>query len=60
MVKNEVCSMNNKVLFLGLPPVLVYALKILWQFGTLVIRLCQLPKPDVICVQVRRMCFYCR
>ncbi|CAF0758519.1 unnamed protein product [Adineta steineri] len=35
----------------GLPAVLVYGLKILWQFGTLFIRLCQLPKPDVICVQ---------
>ena len=36
----------------GLPPVLTYALKILWQFGTLFISLCQLSKPDVICVQV--------
>ncbi|CAF0871537.1 unnamed protein product [Rotaria sordida] len=34
-----------------LPAVLVYGLKILWQFGTLIIRLCQLPKPDFICVQ---------
>ena len=37
---------------LGLPPVLVYACKIIWQFVTLVARLCQLPKPDFICVQV--------
>ncbi|CAF2512632.1 unnamed protein product [Rotaria sp. Silwood2] len=34
-----------------LPAVLVYGLKILWQFGTLVFRLSQLPKPDLICVQ---------
>jgi hypothetical protein len=37
---------------LGLPAVLVYGLKILWQLGTLITRLCQLPKPDLICVQV--------
>jgi hypothetical protein len=37
---------------LGLPAVLLYALKIIWQFGTLIARLGQLPKPDVICVQV--------
>lgn len=35
----------------GLPPVVVYALKILWQFAILFTRLCQLPKPDFICVQ---------
>ncbi|CAF4774280.1 unnamed protein product, partial [Rotaria socialis] len=35
----------------GLPEVVVYALKILWQFGTLLVCLCQLPKPDFVCVQ---------
>jgi len=35
----------------GLPAIAVYALKILWQSGTLLVRLCQLPKPDFICVQ---------
>ncbi|CAF2203290.1 unnamed protein product [Rotaria magnacalcarata] len=35
----------------GLPEVVVYALKILWQFGTLLVCLSQLPKPDFICVQ---------
>ena len=41
----------------GLPAVLLYGLKIVWQFGTIVVRLCQLPKPDFICVQVR-FCFF--
>lgn len=43
---------------LGLPPVVVYALKILWQFAILFTRLCQLPKPDFICVQVKFTFFY--
>lgn len=47
---------NNQLVsfldYLGLPVVLNYGLKILWQLGTLLVSLCQLPKPDVICVQV--------
>ncbi|CAF0784449.1 unnamed protein product [Didymodactylos carnosus] len=37
--------------FAHFPPTVVYVLKIFWQFGTLGLKLCQLPKPDIICVQ---------
>ncbi|UJR25507.1 hypothetical protein I4U23_006853 [Adineta vaga] len=47
----EICSLKPFLQIEGLPSVVVYAFKILWQFFTLIIRLCQLPKPDVICVQ---------
>ncbi|CAF0918519.1 unnamed protein product [Adineta ricciae] len=47
----EICPLKPFLQIEGLPAVAVYAFKILWQFGTLLVRLCQLPKPDVICVQ---------
>ncbi|CAF0728199.1 unnamed protein product [Rotaria sp. Silwood1] len=47
----QICDLKPFPKLDGLPAVLVYGLKILWQFGTLVFRLCQLPKPDLICVQ---------
>jgi hypothetical protein len=55
--KVNITSILYRIVFLkGLPAVLIYALKIVWQFGTLIFCLCRLPKPDFICVQVK-FCF---